>query len=134
MFGSLDISASALVAQRTRLETISANIAGAQAIEDAGGSYEPFKRRVAVLAQGDPTSGKQEGVHVREILQQPAYKDKFEPDSPYADPATGMVKYPDISSEVEVINAMAAFRAYEANVTAAEATKSMMQASLRLLA
>jgi len=134
MFGSLDISASALVAQRTRLEAISANIAGAQAIEDAGGSYEPFKRRIAVLAQGDPTSGKSEGVHVREILQQASYTEKYEPGNKYADPVTGMVKYPDISPEVEVINAMAAFRAYEANVTAAEATKSMMQASLRLLA
>ena len=134
MFGSLDISASALVAQRTRLETISANIAGAQAIEDAGGSYEPFKRRIAVLAQGDPVSGKQEGVHVREILQQSSYTERYEPGSKFADPVTGMVKYPDISPEVEVINAMAAFRAYEANITAAEATKSMIHASLRLLA
>lgn len=134
MFGSLDVSASALVAQRTRLETISANIAGAQAIENAGGSYEPFRRRIAVFAQGDPASGKADGVHVREILHQPSFTEKYEPGSPYADPDTGMVKYPDISPEVEVINAMAAFRAYEANVTAAEATKSMMQASLRLLA
>ncbi len=134
MFGSLDISASAMVAQRTRLETISANIAGAQAIEDAGGSYAPFQRRIAVLAQGDPASGKSDGVHVHEILQQPSFRDVYEPGSPYADPETGMVKYPDISPEVEIINAMSAFRAYEANITAAEATKSMMQSSLRLLA
>ena len=134
MFGSLDVSASALVAQRTRLETISANIAGAQAIEDAGGSYAPFQRRIAVLAQGDPSSGKSDGVHVQEILQQPAFRKVYEPGSPYADPETGMVKYPDISPEVEIINAMSAFRAYEANITATEATKAMMQASLRLLA
>ncbi len=134
MFGSLDVSASALVAQRTRRETISANIAGAQAIEDAGGSYAPFQKRIAVFAQGDPDTGKADGVHVREIIQQPAFTQKYEPGSPYADPDTGMVNYPDISPEVEVINAMAAFRAYEANVTAAEATKAMMQASLRLLA
>jgi flagellar basal-body rod protein FlgC len=134
MFGSLDVSASALVAQRTRLETISANIAGAQAIEDAGGSYAPFQRRIAVFAQGDPSTGKSDGVHVREILQQPSFREVYEPGNKYADPNTGMVKYPDISPEVEIINAMAASRAYEANITAAEATKSMMQASLRLLA
>ena len=134
MFGSLDVSASALIAQRTRLETITANIAGAQAIEDAGGSYAPFQRRIAIFAQGDPATGRSEGVHVREILKQSAFKDVYEPGNIYADPATGMVKYPDISPEVEIINAMAAARAYEANITAAEATKSMMQASLRLLA
>ena len=134
MFGSLDISASALVAQRTRLETISANIAGAQAVEDAHGSYAPFKKRIAVFAQGDPTSGSPNGVHVSEILEQPKYTERYEPDNKFADPNTGMVKYPDISPEVEVINAMAAFRAYEANVTAAQATKSMIQTSLRLIA
>jgi len=134
MFGSLNTSASALVAQRTRLETISANIANANSIEGPNGEYDPFKRRIAVFAQGDPATGSDQGVHVREIMQLPKFTQKYEPDSPYADPATGMVKYPDISPETEVINAMAAFRAYEANVTAAEATKSMVQASLRLLA
>ncbi len=134
MFGSLDTSASALVAQRTRLETISANIANANSIEGPNGEYSPFRRRIAVFAQGDPTTGSNQGVHVKEILQLPKFTQKFEPDNPYADPETGMVNYPDISPEVEVINAMAAFRAYEANVTAAEATKSMVQASLRLLA
>jgi flagellar basal-body rod protein FlgC len=133
MFGSLDVSASALVAQRTRLETITANIAGSQAIEDADGNYAPFQRRIAVFAQGDPTTGSTDGVHVSEILQQSAFKPVYEPGSKFAD-ANGNVMYPDISPEVEIINAMAASRAYEANITAAEATKSMMQASLRLLA
>ena len=134
MFGSLDVSASALVAQRTRMESIAANVAGAQAIEDAGGSYAPFQRRIAVFAQGDPTTGRSDGVHVREIMQQPAFREVYEPGNKFADPVTGMVKYPDISPEVEIINAMSASRAYEANITAAEATKAMMQASLRLLA
>lgn len=134
MFGSLDVSASALVAQRTRLESISANIAGAQAIENGGDVSDPFKRRIAILSQGDPTTGSSDGVHVREIIQQPAFTEKYEPGHPYADKNTGMVMYPDISPEVEIINAMSAYRAYEANITAAEATKSMMQASLRLLA
>jgi len=134
MFGSLDVSVSALVAQRTRLETIAANVAGAQAIEDADGNYAPFQRRIAVFAQGDPATGSSAGVHVKEILQQPVFRDVYEPGNKFADPVTGMVKYPDISPEVEIINAMAASRAYEANITAAEATKSMMLASLRLLA
>jgi len=133
MFGSLDVSASALVAQRTRLESISANIAGAQSIEGPHGEYAPYQRRITVLAQGDPTTGKTQGVHVQEILQQPDFRKVYQPGHKFAD-ADGMVLYPDISPEVEVINAMSAFRAYEANITAAEATKAMMQASLRLLA
>lgn len=134
MFGSLDVSASALVAHRTRLESISANIAGSQAIENPDGDHDPFQRRIAVFAQGDPVSGNPNGVHVREILQETSFIEKYEPGHPFADPETGMVTYPDISPEVEIINAMSAYRAYEANITAAEATKSMLQASLRLLA
>ncbi len=133
MFGSLDVSASALVAQRTRLESISANIAGAQSIEGPDGEYAPYQRRIAVLAQGDPATGKAEGVHVKEIIQQPDFRMVLEPGHKFAD-ENGMVQYPDISPEVEIINAMSAFRAYEANITAAESTKAMMQASLRLLA
>ena len=68
MFGSLDISASALVAQRGRLNTISSNLANSNAIYDADGNYAPFRRRIAVFAPGDPASGSEQGVHLKEIL------------------------------------------------------------------
>jgi len=58
---------------------------------------------------------------------------RFEPDSPYAD-ADGNVNYPNIDPAMEMVNALEVSRAYEANITAAEATKSMLQSSLRLLA
>ncbi|MEM0914164.1 MAG: flagellar basal body rod protein FlgC [Planctomycetota bacterium] len=131
MFGALDISTSALVAQRTRMNAISANIAGQNAITDEKGNYAPFQRRVAVFAQGDGRGG--EGVHVRQILKENAFKAKYDPSSPFRD-ERGYVWVPDIDSTVEQINALEASRAYEANITAAEATKSMMRNSLRLLA
>jgi flagellar basal-body rod protein FlgC len=131
MFGSLDISTSALVAQRTRMNAISANIAGQHALTNEQGEYAPFQRRVTVFAQGDGRGG--QGVHVREILQEPAFKPRYEPGHRFAD-ERGYVWYPDIDSTVEQINAMEASRAYEANITAAEATKAMMRNSLRLLA
>ena len=56
-----------------------------------------------------------------------------DPDSELAD-ADGYVYYPNVDPVIEQMNAMVAARAYEANVTAAEATKSMMLTSLRLLA
>lgn len=134
MFGSLDISTSALVAQRTRLQVISANMASKDAITDAQGNYAPYRRRVPVFATGDPATGSNQGVHVREIaLDQSPLKAEYEPWSKFADDA-GYVHYPNVDSSIEMVNALEASRAYEANITAAETTKSMLRNSLRLLA
>jgi flagellar basal-body rod protein FlgC len=109
MFGSLDISTSGLVAQRTRLE-------------------------VTVLAPGDPSTGNDQGVHVQEILLDGSpFRKVYDPGHPNAD-SQGYVNFPNVHSAMEMVNALEASRAYEANITAAEATKAMMQASLRLLA
>ena len=134
MFGALDISTSALVAQRTRLEVISANLANAQSVEDADRNYAPFRRRMAIFRPGDPSSGSARGVHVSKIeLDDGPLKMKHEPGHKHAD-ADGYVAYPNIDPAMEMINALEASRAYEANITAAEATKSMLQSSLRLIA
>ncbi|MEQ8769921.1 MAG: flagellar basal body rod protein FlgC [Phycisphaerales bacterium] len=138
MYGALDISTSGMVAQRTRLEVISANIANARTMLRADGGYEPYRRRTAMFAPGDPgastQAGRQLGVHVADIeLDRAPFESRYQPDSPYAD-AEGYVKVPNINTTVEQINAMQAARAYEANVVAAETTKSMMAQALRLLA
>ncbi len=138
MFGSLDISTSGLVAQRTRMDVISANLANQYTMFDAQGRYSPFKRRLAVLAAGDPVSGRPEGVHIREIAldRAPGRKVQVEPGSPWAPFADkdGCVEMPNIEPANEMVDALTVARAYEANITAAEATKSMIQSSLRLLA
>jgi flagellar basal-body rod protein FlgC len=86
------------------------------------------------MAPGDPTTGEANGVHVKNIeLDMSDFRKRFEPDSPYAD-VDGYVEYPNIDPAMEMVNALEASRAYEANITAAEATKSMLQSSLRLLA
>lgn len=134
MFGSLDISASGLVAQRTRLDVIASNVANRNSIVDADGNYSPFRRRLALFSPGDPSSGRQQGVHVQEIrLDDSPFLRKYEPDSPYA-AEDGYVEYPNIDPMMEMVNAIDASRAYEANIAAAEAAKTMMQNSLRLLA
>lgn len=132
MFNALDISSSALRAQRTRLDTIAANIA---AVGKAGNAASPpYRRRFAVFEPGRPEDPAAPGVHVREVaLDRSPFRVAHEPGHPLAD-KDGNVLYPNVDVAVEVVNAMEASRAYEANVTAMEVTKSMINASLRLLA
>lgn len=134
MYGSLDISTSGLIVQRTRLAVSALNIANQNTILNAEGKYEPFQRRTAMVGQGDPATGSTEGVHIGAItLDDAPPMLKFEPGSPFAD-ADGYVGYPNISPVMEQLNAMEAMRSYEANIAAIEATKSMMSVALELLA
>ena len=134
MYGLLDISTSGMIAQRTRVEVATANIANANSILDPNDKNEPFRRRMAMLAPGDPDSGNRLGVHVAKIeLADGPFRRQYAPGSPYAD-SEGFIYTPDIDITTETVNAMEASRAYEANVMASEATKAMMAASLRLLA
>jgi flagellar basal-body rod protein FlgC len=134
MFNALDTSVSALVAQRTRLEVIAANMANKNSLYDADQNYAPYRRRMPLFATGDPSTGSADGVHVKEImLDDSALRKVYEPAHPEAD-EHGFVEYPNIDPSIEMVNALEASRAYEANITAAEATKSMMRSSLRILA
>lgn len=134
MYGCLDISTSGLIANRIRLDVISANIAGKDTILNANGEYEPFRRRIAYLGAGDPSRNSDEGVHVAAIEIDPSELTmKYEPDSPYAN-ADGYVGHPNVNMITEQMNAMEAARSYEANIAAVEATKSMISIALQTLA
>lgn len=138
MYGSLDISTSGMVAERTRFASISANIANRNTLVDSQGRYNPYRRREVMFAPGDPSAataeGRAMGVHVARIsINQDSLVERHDPDHPFAD-ERGYVKVPDINPIVEQLNAMEAVRSYEANVQAAEATKSMLTQALRLLA
>lgn len=133
MYGLLDISASGMIAQRTRLQVATANIVNRSTLADANGNYSPYERRVAIVAAGNPDQGSEFGVHVANIQKDRAFKPQFEPGHPFAD-ADGYVMYPDIDPGTEMVNALDASRAYQANVQAAEATKSLVSMALRLLA
>jgi len=136
MFGSLDISTSALVAQRIRLDTIMGNMANAEVTRRADGRPGPYKRRMVLFESGDGAGGP--GVHVREIREDPG-PGRFvrlpdHPDAIQSGPHKGYVEYPNVDVSTEVVNAMLASRAYEANIAAIEVTKSMISSTLRLLA
>lgn len=134
MFGSLDISTSALEAHRTRLNVISSNLANQHTMFDAEGNFAPYRRRIAVLGAGDG-QGQDMGVHVSQIMQDDAPFKRIHVgvDHPLADDE-GYMHAPNVEPTIELINALEASRAYEANITAAETTKTMLNSALRLIA
>lgn len=148
MYGALDISVSGMVAQRTRLNAIASNLANQNALLDADGNVGTYRRRVAMFAPdpgaaGSAARGGAAGVRVAEIVEDPSpLRPVWDPTHPLAatedDPERGVeagyVYYPNVNPVIEQINMIEASRAYEANVAAAEATKTMLAEALRLLA
>lgn len=134
MLSALDIGASGLQAQRLRLDTIAQNVANATTTRDVNGRPNPFQRRLVVLSPGQAGNPDKPGVHVKSIEKDTAeFPERFEPGHRDAD-ARGYVKYPNVDLAVEFVNALEATRAYEANITMMETTKSMFNATLRLIA
>jgi flagellar basal-body rod protein FlgC len=134
MLDILDMGASGLLAQRTRLDTIAGNIANVNTTHDASGKANPYRRRFVIFAQGMADDPSKPGVHVQSVGQDPSpLTRKFEPGSPDAD-KDGYVSYPNVDLSIEFVNALEASRAYEANVSMMETAKSMFTSSLRLLA
>lgn len=137
MYGVLDVSTSALVAHRARLDVIAGNIAAKDAYAaDVDGNAVPFRRRVALLAPG--TAQGQPGVRVDAIVEDPApFSWRFAPDDQRAHKTgthKGYVPMSNIDYHTEMVDAMQAARAYEANITVIEAAKSVAATTLRLIA
>ncbi len=134
MFDTLDIGASGLMAQRARLNTIAGNIANINTTRNEFGEKIPYQRRFAVFAPGRADDTSKPGVHVREIVRDPSpFQRRFEPGSPDAGP-DGYVLTPNIDLTTEYVNALEASRAYEANITMMDVTKSMLNSTMRLIA
>ena len=134
MFEVLDIGASGLQAQRTRLDTIAANIANVNTTKDAAGRPNPYRRRFVVMQPGRPDNPGSPGVRVSRIeLDRSPFSKRHEPWNPEAD-ADGNVFYPNIDMAIEYVNALEASRAYEANVSLLETSKAMINSTLRLIA
>ncbi len=142
MYGALDISTSGMMAQKVRLDVASANIANADALLDSQGRLNPYRaRRVMFEAASEGAQAGEQAFGVRvariELDPTPVQPGEWDPSSPYAfkdGPFKGYVARTNVNTVTETVNAMEAVRAYEANVMAAEATKQMFAAALRLIA
>ena len=136
MFSSLDVSTSGLVAQRTRLNAISSNIANMSTTRNELGEAEPYQPRF-VTFQTDTqitTPGGGAGVKIGSVEQstEPPQM-KYEPGHPDAD-ERGFVRYPAVNMTMEFVDALEATRAYEANIGVIEVTKNMTEQTLRIIA
>lgn len=139
MLNALDISASGLVAQRTRMDAISSNIANMSATRDENGELSPYQARFVILETDSQlqTSSGGIGVKVKSVEKETIEATyKYEPHHPHAiksGPKKGYVAYPSVNLNTEFVDAMLATRAYEANVGMMEITKGMAQQALRIL-
>ncbi|MBJ6751786.1 flagellar basal body rod protein FlgC [Geomonas anaerohicana] len=141
-FTSMDISASALSAERTRMNLISSNLANVNSTRTAEGG--PYRRKDAVFTATPVKEGNSFGaalsranearsVQVTRINEdQRPPRLQYEPGHPDAD-ANGYVAYPNVSVVEEMADMITASRSYEANITATNAAKSMALKTLDLL-
>lgn len=134
MFDSLDIGASALQAQRTRMDAIAGNVANVNTTRNEKGELIPYRRRITTFAAGQAGNPAKPGVRVSEITLDPSpFQERYEPWNKDAGP-NGYVKYPNIDLAIEYVNMLEASRAYEANITMMETSKAMINSTLRLIA
>lgn len=139
IFASMEISASALAAQRIRMNTIAENLANAEVTRTASGG--PYRRREVMFGARAPSLfegflnasyGAQGGVEVVGVVENQAPPIQvYNPAHPDAD-ANGYVAMPNISPVMEMVDLISASRAYEANITAIQIAKSMAAKALEI--
>ncbi|MCL6623388.1 MAG: flagellar basal body rod protein FlgC [Fimbriimonadales bacterium] len=121
---SFAISASALTAERFRMDVISTNLANANTMRT--NNQEPYKRKFVVLT----TDG--EGVRIQTTAEDPSpFRVVYEPGNPFAD-AEGNVTYSNVNPLTEMVDLISASRAYEANLQAFNLTRQMLQSALEI--
>jgi flagellar basal-body rod protein FlgC len=140
--GTLAISASALRAERLRLDVIASNLANANTTRTAeGGPYarrnvvfvsQPMESDFAATLEELSEQGARQGVAVTDVVEDTTPpRMVFDPGHPDAN-KEGYVAYPNVNPVTEMVDLMAATRAYEANVQAVNATKKMAEAALSI--
>jgi flagellar basal-body rod protein FlgC len=135
--GALGASASALDAQRTRIEVAVSNMANAESTRGADG--KPYRRRDVVLTStpvesfdGALRTADAVGVKVAGIVEDEApFRRRYEPSHPDAD-AEGYVTLPNVDPAEEMVDMLSAARAYQANLTAIGLIRDLVQRALDL--
>ena len=130
VFGGMRISASALTAERLRLDVISSNVANARTTRTGDGG--PYKRKIAVFEENYDEKLGMLGIKATEIIDDKTpVKKLYEPNHPDAD-EEGYVEYPNVDLLVEMSDLIVASRAYESNVDTLNAQKNMISKALEI--
>lgn len=146
MFDALNVSASGLSAERTRMDVVANNLANAQTTRGADG--QPFRRQevvmqaesqsfASVLSRNVATmtepKGAPRGVKVVDVAEDPTPNRRiYDPGHPDAD-ADGYISLPNVNPVTEMVDLIASSRAYEANATAMQTAKQMFTKTVDLL-
>ena len=130
---AMQISASGMRAQGTRLRVISENIANAGTTGDTPGA-DPYRRQTITFKNELDREMGYKRVKVDDIGldQKTDFTLKYEPDHPAADEA-GYVKYPNVKTLIEVMDSREAQRSYEANLGMIEQARSMALRTIDML-
>lgn len=147
---SLDITGSALTAERFRTDIILQNIANAKTTQTSSG--EPYRRQQVVFEEIPLTFGEElekasgassavsngksvaakGGVRMAQVVESDRdFVPVYDPNHPQAN-EEGYVMYPNVDTTEEMVDLMAASNAYEANLTALSITKAMINKTLEL--
>ena len=142
LFQSFNISASAMTAERFRTDIIAENIANVNTTSTESGG--PYRRKVVTFGERNVTPFSQyysasknaaigNGVKVTSVREDydTDFVKEYDPATPDAD-ENGYVSYPNVNTVTEMTNLIDSTRAYEANATAFEASKSMAQTGLSI--
>jgi flagellar basal-body rod protein FlgC len=144
MFSTLEISGSALTAERQRAEVVAANMANAETTHTPTGG--PYRRKEVVFATtgnlpfrmmlagfNSTLNRTLPAVRVQKVVDDPSPSlMRYDPGHPDAD-KQGYVAYPAINPIQEMVDLMGAVRSYQLNASAITATKQMIQQSMDLL-
>jgi flagellar basal-body rod protein FlgC len=132
IFSGMEVAASGMSAERTRMNTIASNLANARTTRTAaGGAYKRIDPvfQAQALASG-PGAGAVTLVRVARLAEDTRPpQEVYEPGHPDAN-AKGYVQYPNVNVVEEMVNMITASRAYEAGVTSIESIKSMAKSAL----
>ena len=129
LFQSFNISASGMTAERFRFDTIAQNIANVNTTRTEDGT--PYRRKIVTFQEKTRAVGN--GVKVTSVKEdmETDFIMEYDPSHPDAD-ENGYVSYPNVNTVTEMTNLIDATRAYEANTTAFEASKSMARTGLSI--
>jgi len=147
IFTSMNTTASALTAQRLRMDVISSNIANVDTTraKQVNGEWEPYRRKSVTMTEDNgqfssflnQAMGKKEnvgnGVKVTKINDdtQTPFKLVYNPTHPDAN-EDGYVEMPNVDLLTEMVDLVSATRSYEANITVLNASKSMLTKALEI--
>ncbi len=141
MFDAIDISATGLTAERLRMDVTAENLANAQSTRTPEGG--PYRRKTVVLQQagggfagelaGAMGSAEPKGVEaVGVVADNTPLRQVYDPGSPEAN-GNGYVTMPNVNPVTEMTDLIDASRAYQANVTALQTTKTAFTKTIELL-